>query len=94
MGITTTEVKKYLRVNHDKDDIFIASQIEFSKNYIKTSTGVEYSDNDYEYEQLIFALVHHYYFNRGVVSEKEVKEIPFTLTELINKISFRGAING
>ena len=93
MGISLIEIKKYLRVSHNIDDDFITELIESEKMYVKNVTGVEYSVDDLQYNQLIMLLVHQHYYNRGATSEKGVNEMPFSANSLLNHIGLRGALS-
>ena len=93
MGITLEELKSYLRISHAIDDNFITSLIAEAKFYIKNKTGVDYSDADLTYNQLIRFLVQHNYDNRASISDKAVVEIPYTIDALLTDIKLRGALS-
>ncbi|MBO5869612.1 MAG: phage gp6-like head-tail connector protein [Clostridia bacterium] len=91
MSIQTADIKTYLRINHDKDDDYLLSLIEISKQYIKEQTGVEYVEADKVYRQAVFFMVAHLYDNRSSITEKAVNSVPYTLDALIIHLRLRGA---
>jgi len=94
MSIELSDIKSYLRINHNIDDAFLLSLVETSKAFIKEQTGVEYKDGDKVYEQGILFHVAHLYDNRSAVTEKAVNEVPYTLDAIIRHIKIRGAYEG
>lgn len=91
MSITLTDIKNYLRINHNIDDAYIESLIETAKLFIKEQTGVELKEGDKVYEQGVFFLVAHLYDNRSPISEKAVNTVPYTLDAILKHIKIRGA---
>lgn len=90
--IKLENVKKFLRISYDNDDIFIESLIDTSKQFIKEQTGVDYSENDKVYSMAILQSVAHFYDKREAVSDKTSINVPFTLDCLIKHIGMRGAL--
>lgn len=84
-------IKKYLRIDFDGDDAYIADLVTLSKNFIKEQTGVEYSANDFVYNQAVLLMVAHFYDNRSPLSEKAVVNVPFSLECMIKHIGMRGS---
>ena len=93
MTLTISDIKEYLRINHDVDNNFIYNLIETSKVFIQEQTGVIYKAGDKVFEQCILFLVAHLYDNRASITEKTMNEIPYTLDALIRHIKLRGAID-
>ena len=91
MSIELSDIKKYLRIQHDLDDDFIKNLVDTSKAFIKEETGVEYVAGDKVYEQGILFHVAHLYDNRSLISDKATNEIPFTLDAIIRHIKIRCA---
>lgn len=91
MSISLTDIKNYLRINHNVDDAYIESLIETSKLYIKEQTGVGLVEGDKVYEQGVFFMVAHLYDNRSPISEKAVNTVPYTLDAILKHIKVRGA---
>lgn len=89
--IELTEVKKYLRISHELDDTYINSLIEFSKQFIKEQSGVEYNEKDSVYNMTILQAVAHFYDKREAVSDKSAVNVPYTLDCLIKHLGMRGA---
>lgn len=88
------EIKLYLKVSHDIEDELIKSFIETSKEYIQQKTGVEYSENDLIYKDCLRLMVAYRYYNRNAIGEKNLSEYPYSITEHLKTLSFRGAKNG
>lgn len=93
MSIELSDIKSYLRIDHDIDDAFIKDLVEVSKAFIKEQTGVEFVAGDKVYEQGILFHVAHLYDNRSAYAEKAVNEIPYTLDAIIRHIKIRGAVD-
>ena len=91
MSIELSDIKKYLRINHNLDDDFIKNLVETSKAFIKEQTGVEHVAGDKVYEQAILFHVAHLYDNRSSVTDKATNEIPYTSDAIIRRIKIRGA---
>ncbi|MBO4778074.1 MAG: phage gp6-like head-tail connector protein, partial [Bacteroidales bacterium] len=92
MSIELSDIKAYLRINHDVDDSYIGELVEVAKSFIKEQTGVAYSDNDKVYRQGVLFLVAHLYDNRSAVEEKTVNIVPYTLDAIIKHIRLRGEL--
>lgn len=91
MSITITDIKTYLRINHNIDDNYLTDLIDVAKAFIFEQTGVEYSESDKVFEQGIYFLVAHLYDNRSPISEKAVNTVPYTLDAIIKHLKIRGA---
>lgn len=88
------EIKSYLKVQHDIEDDLITNFIEFSKEYIQQKTGVEYNENDLIFKDCLRLMVAYRYYNRNAIGEKNLSEYPYSITEHLKTLSFRGAKNG
>lgn len=91
--IELEEVKKYLRISYDQDDIYINELLIMSKQLIKEQTGVEYTQEDQVYKMAILQAIAHFYDKRESFSEKSAVTVPYTLDCLIKHIGMRGPIN-
>lgn len=83
-------IKKYLKVDHEVEDELIQDLIEWSKAFIKEKTGQEYDENDLLQKDLIRLLVAYRYYNRNAIGEKTLSEYPYSITELLKTLAFRG----
>lgn len=92
MSIELSDIKAYLRINHDVDDSYIKELIGVAESFIKEQTGVEYSDKDKVYRQGVLFLVAHLYDNRSAVTEKTLNIVPYTLDAIIKHIKLRGKL--
>ena len=88
------ELKKYLKVEHDIEDDLIKDFIELSKEYIQQKTGVQYDENDLIFKDCLRLMVAYRYYNRNAIGEKNLSEYPYSITEHLKTLSFRGAKNG
>lgn len=91
MSIELSDIKAYLRIQHDLDDKYISELVETSKAFIKEQTGIAHVAGDKVYEQGVLFYVAHLYDNRAIITEKATNEIPFTLDAIIRHIKIRGA---
>lgn len=92
MSIALSDIKAYLRINHDVDDRYIEQLVAVAESFIKEQTGVKYSDNDKVYRQGVLFLVAHLYDNRSAVTDKTVNSVPYTLDAIIKHIKLRGEL--
>ena len=92
MTISVSDIKSFLRVTHSEDDAVLGVLLNTAKSFAQIKTGVEYVSGDLLYEQLLKYLVQHYYDNRSALNEKQSVEMPFTITDLIKTITYRGAV--
>ncbi|EHM37864.1 head-tail connector protein [Anaeroglobus geminatus] len=82
--MTLNDVKLYLRVDgYDEDDV-IQSLIDAAKEFIKTGTGVTFTDTDARHVLTLKMIVAHWYDNRGLVGS--TAELPFTVTAQLLQI--------
>lgn len=82
--MTLNDVKLYLRVDgYDEDDV-IQSLIDAAKAFIKTGTGVTFTDTDARHVLTLKMIVAHWYDNRGLVGS--ATELPFTVTAQLLQI--------
>jgi len=83
-------IKKYLKIDHEVEDDLINSFIEWGKVYIKVKTGQEFNQDDYIMCDLLRLLVAYRYYNRNAVGEKTLNEYPYSITEMLKTLAFRG----
>lgn len=82
--MTLNDVKLYLRVDgYDEDDV-IQSLIDAAKEFIKTGTGVTFTDTDARHVLTLKMIVAHWYDNRGLIGS--TAELPFTVTAQLLQI--------
>ena len=93
MTIQLSDLKEYLRIDHDVDNHYLTHIIEVARDFIAQQTGVVYCENDKVYEQAILFLSAHFYDNRSCISDKgSPSNIPYTIEELIRHIKLRGTL--
>lgn len=86
-----TELKKYLRIDHDLDDELLKMLVSTAEKFILGSIEVEKTDDE-RFNYAVTLLVSHWYENRIATSEKAFAEIPFGVTALIHQL--RGLDHG
>ena len=86
-----TELKKYLRIDHDLDDALIETLQDVAEKYIYGAIEVTATDDE-RFDYAVTLLVSHWYENRIATSEKVFTEIPFGVTALIHQL--RGLDHG
>lgn len=64
--LTMQEVKNYIRVDFDDDDILIASLMDTADALLKGSIGTNYNNEDERAKMLSLLIISDLYDNRGV----------------------------
>lgn len=103
--MTLSEVKLYLRVDHDDEDTLITSLLAAAENYIQKTTGktqvktgtdelgvTTYAaiTTDELYNLCVKIMVAHWYENRAIQSPSATNDFSFSAQALINHISLCG----
>ena len=86
-----SELKNYLRIDHDLDDALIETLQDVAEKYIYGAIEVTATDDE-RFDYAVTLLVSHWYENRIATSEKAFEEIPFGVTALIHQL--RGLDHG
>lgn len=84
------KIKLYLKIDHEVENDLINDFIEWGKAFIKEKTGKDFSENDYLMYDLLRLLVAYRYYNRNAIGEKTLNEYPYSITEMLKTIAFRG----
>jgi uncharacterized phage protein (predicted DNA packaging) len=93
MAVELSDIKNYLRIDHDVDDTFLTSLIETAKAFVEEKTGVKYIAGDNVYELAIKCVVAHFYDKRESVTDKEKEIVPYTMDCLLAHIGVRGSLS-
>lgn len=80
-----TEIKNYLRIDEDYDDVLIETLIKSAEIYLENA-GVKVSYNIELYALAIKMLVLHWYENRTVIGKDE--NIGFGLESIISQLKY------
>lgn len=88
------KIKIYLKIAHDVEDELIQDFIEWAKAFMQQKTGQEFDETDAIHRDLIRLLVAYRYYNRNAIGEKTLNEYPYSITEILKTLAFRGAKNG
>ena len=83
-------IKKYLKITHDVEDDLINDFIEWGKAFIKEKTGQNFDNDDYLMRDLLRLLVAYRYYTRNAIGEKTLNEYPYSITEILKTLAFRG----
>ena len=84
------KIKLYLKIDHEVENDLINDFIEWGKAFIKEKTGKEFKEDDYLMYDLLRLLVAYRYYNRNAIGEKTLNEYPYSITEMLKTIAFRG----
>lgn len=87
--MTVDEIKLYLRIDNDEEDLLLQGQIAAATHYIERSTGKAYA-NDEVWNICIKMLVAHWYENRGVQNSRGNVRFDYSVTALMNHIALCG----
>lgn len=93
MILSVGEVKNYLRVDYDEDDILIQDLIESAEDYLYNATGKKFTEKNKLAKRYCLALVYDWYKDKGMniratknttVSEK----VKYTLQSILLQLKF------
>ena len=84
------KIKLYLKIDHEVENDLINDFIEWGKAFIKEKTGKDFDEKDYLMNDLLRLLVAYRYYNRNAIGEKTLNEYPYSITEMLKTIAFRG----
>lgn len=82
------DVKDFLRIDTNDDDILLTSLITASEEYIKNSTRPDVNTTSELYKIALKLLVSHWYENREVVGKDAI--LPFSLNSILIQLSHLG----
>jgi uncharacterized phage protein (predicted DNA packaging) len=94
-----TDIKEYLRVDHDDEDVLLMSLLAAAESYIKQQTGktkvvvneVEVAiSTDELYKLCVKLMVAHWYENRAVQSPTNLTNLDYSVQALVNHITLCG----
>lgn len=88
--LTVEEIKKYLRIDNDEEDLLIEGQMKAAMRYIEKTTGKTYQEDDEVWNVCVKMLVAHWYENRGVQSSRGNVKYEYSVTSLMNHIALCG----
>ena len=83
MGISTADVKAYLRIDHTEDDTMLANLLDAAEEYV-TDLCVDLTPVPAPVEQAIKILTCHFYDCRLPSGSKYTGELPFSVSALIS----------
>ena len=103
-NITIEDVKRHARVSHSLEDEIISEYLNWARSSVKSSLGsdetLELTNlyESFEYRKAVIMLANHFYDNRLVLNERNMREQPFSVMDSIQKLSgdasvFKGAAN-
>ncbi|MEK4884879.1 head-tail connector protein [Bacillus sp. FSL W8-0223] len=88
-----TQLKNYLRIDHDLDDDLLTYLKSVAESYIQGS--IDSTDDSYKidprFDYATALLVSHWYENRSATSDINLQDIPFGVQAIIQQL--RGLIN-
>ncbi|MGH1833304.1 head-tail connector protein [uncultured Enterococcus sp.] len=80
-----SELKNYLRIDHDLDDNLLGMLKSTAEKFILSSIEVKETDDE-RFDHAVTLLVSNWYENRIATTEKAMQEIPFGVTALIHQL--------
>lgn len=80
-----SELKNYLRIDHDLDDNLLGMLKSTAEKFILSSIEVKETDDE-RFDHAVTLLVSNWYDNRIATTEKAMQEIPFGVTALIHQL--------
>ncbi|MDN6002623.1 MAG: head-tail connector protein [Enterococcus sp.] len=86
-----SELKNYLRIDHDLDDGLLETLKSTAEKFILSSIEVKETEDE-RFDYAVTLLVSNWYENRIATTEKSIQEIPFGVTALIHQL--RGLKHG
>lgn len=86
-----SELKNYLRIDHDLDDNLLGMLKSTAEKFILSSIEVEETDDE-RFDYAVTLLVSSWYENRVATTTQALQEIPFGVTALIHQL--RGLEHG
>lgn len=86
-----SELKNYLRIDHDLDDALIETLQDVAEKYIYGAIEVTATDDE-RFDYAVTLLVSSWYENRVATTTQALQEIPFGVTALIHQL--RGLEHG
>lgn len=86
-----SELKNYLRIDHDLDDALIETLQDVAEKYIYGAIEVTATDDE-RFDYAVTLLVSSWYENRVATTTQALQEIPFGVTALIHQL--RGLDHG
>lgn len=86
--ITINEVKEYLRIDHDDDDIMLTTMLYAAKSFIQSYLNrkfIEFEEIPDEFTIACLALVSHWYEQREIQGTKDTgKEVPYIFSGILD----------
>ena len=89
--MTLEEIKLYCRIDSDDEDTLLLSLIATAKQFLQESAHVVYDEKNNLYELFVKLLVANWYENR-LVNQGNDKEIPYSLSCILNHIAIHDGI--
>lgn len=84
MIVDYDEVKLFLQVDHEEEDLFIESLIEVAENYLYNATGKEFTNENSLAVLYCKVLIRDWYLNRDLMEQKGVSDkARFTLQSIL-----------
>lgn len=88
--MTLEDLKLYLRVDSDDEDLDLAPMLEAAQQYLKNA-GVNIDQDNKLVDLCIKILVSHWYENRGIVNVGVTTEkLDYTIDNIITQLKYTG----
>lgn len=86
-ALSLNDVKLYLRVDSDEEDLLIQDLLDGAVGYMQRMTGKVYDPNDGVWKMAVKYLCSHWYENRDDMAAGRDAKVDHTIDALINHIS-------
>ena len=86
--LTLGEVKNFLRIDHEDDDVFLVMLIEASEEYIYNATGKTYEGNKLA-KILKLTLISDWYENRTINVENRKSKIRPVIESILTQLRYK-----
>ncbi|WP_338631346.1 head-tail connector protein [Clostridium baratii] len=99
MILTLEEVKGYLRIDYDDDDMLINDLILTAESYLYNATGVHYDSSNHLAKLYCRVLIYEWYKDRGLTmlagrTMNSVEKNRYTLQSILLQLKLGGGKNG
>ncbi|MDN4093570.1 head-tail connector protein [Brevibacillus agri] len=82
------ELKQYLRIDWDDEDVFLTSLLDVAKDYIQKATGKQFNEENPKHRLAAFLYCSHQYENRNPVVSANTKTLEYSLQSLLFQIEW------
>ncbi|WP_256761412.1 head-tail connector protein [Cohnella sp. WQ 127256] len=82
------ELKQYLRIDYEDEDLFLSSLLLIAKDYIEKGTGKTLNEDNPKHRLAAFLYCSHQYEQRNPVVSTSTKTLEYSLQSLLFQIEW------